>query len=61
MYAKLCVSSTAPSDDLLGVLRHVDLASLSEESHSILTFLLILLQKHSYILRDHPHLFFNVC
>ena len=28
MYAKLCVSSTAPSDDLLGVLRHVDPASL---------------------------------
>ena len=47
MYAKLCVSSTAPSDDLLGVLRHVDPASLSEESHSILTFLLILLRKHS--------------
>lgn len=57
IYAKLCVNSTASSDDLLGVLRHVDPLSLSEESHSILTSLLVLLRKHSYILRDHPHLF----
>ena len=59
IYAKLCVNSTASSDDLLGVLRHVDPTSLSEESHSILTSLLGLLRKHSYILRDHPHLFFQ--
>ena len=59
IYARLCVNSTAPSDNLLGILKHVERISLSKDSLSVVTSLLGLLRKHSYILRDHPHLFFQ--
>ena len=58
-YAKLCVNSTATTEDLLVVQKHVKSALLSEKNHSLITSLSSLLRKHCYVLRDHPHLIFQ--
>ena len=57
IYAKLCVNSTTASEDLLSTQKQVNPALLA--NNSLLTCLLSLLRKHSYILRDYPHLFFQ--
>ena len=59
VYAKLCVNSTVASNDLLTVQTHVNPTLVSEQTYSILISLLNILRKHSYVLRDHPHLFFQ--
>ena len=59
IYAKLCVNRTCPSEDLYIVLKHMQPALLQEEVHSSLKFLLNILRKHSYLLRDHPMLLFQ--
>lgn len=58
IYVKFCVSSMVFLDDFFGVLRYVDLVLLSEESYFILIFLLVLLWKYFYILRDYFYFFF---
>ena len=58
IYAKLCVKSTSALDDLLS-LNSKNSSLLSEERDFAMTSLLSLLRKHSYILFDHPHLFFQ--
>ena len=58
IYGKLCVKSTTAIEDLYSV--HTDNSSLlSEERDFVLTSLLSLLKRHSYVLVDHPHLFFQ--
>ena len=59
IYAKLCVNSTVASEDILSALKQVKPALLNDQSYSTLISLLRLLRKHSYVLRDHPHLFFQ--
>lgn len=59
IYAKLCVNSTVASEDLICTLKQVKAGMLSGQSHSVLNSLLVFLRKHSYILRDYPHLFFQ--
>ena len=59
IYAKLCVNSTVASVDILSALKQVKPALLNDQSRSTLTSLLSLLRKHSYVLREHPHLFFQ--
>ena len=59
IYARLCVNSTTSTEDLLVVQKHVKYASLSEKSHSLIMSLSSLLRKHCYVLRDHPHIFFQ--
>ncbi|KAL9961938.1 hypothetical protein ACROYT_G030982 [Oculina patagonica] len=61
IYAKLRVKSTAPTEDIFSVqkLRNCKAALLSEHSYSLLISLLKLLRKNSYLLRDHPHLWFQ--
>ena len=58
IYAKLCVKSTSALDDILS-LHSKNSSLLSEERDFAMTSLLSLLRKHSYILFDHPHLFFQ--
>ena len=59
IYAKLCVNSTTSTEDILVVQKHVKSALLTEKSHSLMTSLSSLLRKHCFVLRDHPHLFFQ--
>ena len=58
IYAKLRVKSTSAIEDLLS-LHSKNSSLLSEESDFVVTSLLSLLRKHSYLLFDHPHLFFQ--
>ena len=59
IYAKLCVNSTASSEDVCSVQKHVKPALLSEQSNSLLISLLNILRKQAYLLRDHPYLWFQ--
>ena len=59
IYAKLCVNSAVPSDDLLSVLKEIKPALLNDESRSLLTDLSKLLRKHCYLLSGHSHLLFQ--
>ncbi|XP_068681720.1 uncharacterized protein [Montipora foliosa] len=59
IYAKLCVNSTCSSEDILSVQKHIKPILLSERSQSLLISLLKVLRKHSYLLRDHPQLWFQ--
>ena len=59
IYAKLCVNSTVASVDILSALKQVNPALLNDQSRSTLISLLSLLRKHSYVLREHPRLFFQ--
>ena len=59
IYAKLCVNSTVASEDLLSVRKQVKQEMLNDQSYSVLDSWLHFLRKHSYMLRDHPHLFFQ--
>ena len=59
IYAKLCVNSAVPSEDLLSVLKEVKPALLNDESCSLLTDLSKLLRKHSFLLSGHSHLLFQ--
>ena len=59
IYAKLCVNSTAASEDLLSVRKQVKQEMLNDQSYLVLDSWLHFLRKHSYMLRDHPHLFFQ--
>ena len=59
IYAKLCVNSTVASVDILSALKQVNPALLNDQTRSTLISLLSLLRKHSYVLREHPHLFFQ--
>ena len=58
LYAKLCVKSTSAIEDLLS-LHSKNCSLVSEERDFVVTSLLSLLRKHSYILFDYPHLFFQ--
>ena len=58
LYAKLCVKSASAIEDLLS-LHSKNSRIVSEERDFVVTSLLSLLRKHSYILFDHPHLFFQ--
>ncbi|CAH3019036.1 unnamed protein product [Porites evermanni] len=58
IYAKLCVKSTTAIEDLLSLHRE-NSGIVSEERDFVVTSLLSLLRKHSYILFDYPHLFFQ--
>ena len=58
IYAKLCVKSTSAIEDLLS-LHSKNSRIVSEERDFVVTSLLSLLRKHSYILFDYPHLFFQ--
>ena len=57
--AKLCVNSTIASEDLLSVRKQVKQGMLNDQSYLVLDPWLHFLRKHSYMLRDHPHLFFQ--
>ena len=59
IYAKLCVNSTGSSEDIFSVQKHIKPILLSERSQSLLISLLKVLRKHSYLLRDHPQLWFQ--
>ena len=59
VYAKLCVNSNCPSEDLYNVQKHVRPALSHEEVCSNLELLQKVLRKHSFLLRDHPLLFFQ--
>ena len=59
IYAKLCVNSTGPSEDIFSVQKHIKPILLSERSQSLLISLLKVLRKHSYLLRDQPQLWFQ--
>ena len=59
IYAKLCVNSTVAAEDLLSVQKQVKQGMLNDQSYSVLDSWLHFLRKHSYMLRDHPHLFFQ--
>ena len=58
VYAKLCVNSNCPSEDLHNVQKHVRPA-LPQEVCSNLDLLQDVLRKHSFLLRDHPLMFFQ--
>ena len=58
IYAKLCVKSTTAIEDLLSLHRE-NSRIVSAERDFVVTSLLSILRKHSYILFDHPHLFFQ--
>ena len=58
VYAKLEVKSTSATEDLLS-LHSQNCSLLSHERDFVVTSLLSLLKKHSYILVDHPHLLFQ--
>ena len=59
IYAKLCVNSTGSSEDIFSVQKHIKPTFLSERSQSLLISLLEVLRKNSYLLRDHPQLWFQ--
>ena len=59
IYAKLCVNSTVASEDLLSVRKQVKQGMLNDQSYLVFDSWLHFLRKHSYMLRDHPHLFFQ--
>lgn len=59
IYAKLCVNSTSSSEDIVSVQKHIKPILLSKRSKSLLISLLKVLRKHSYLLRDHPQLWFQ--
>ena len=59
IYAKLCVNSMGSSEDILSVEMYIKPTLLRERSQSLLISLLKVLRKHSYLLRDHPHLWFQ--
>ena len=58
VYAKLEVKSTSATEDPLS-LHSQNCSLLSHERDFVVTSLLSLLKKHSYILVDHPHLLFQ--
>ena len=58
IYAKLCVNRTSATEDLFHI-RSQRSGLLNEQRDSVATLLYNLLRKHSYILPDHPHLFFQ--
>ena len=58
IYAKLCVKSTTAIEDLLSLHRE-NSRIVSAERDFVVTSLFSLLRKHSYILFDHPHIFFQ--
>ena len=58
IYAKLCVKSTTAIEDLLSLHRE-NSRIVSAERGFVVISLLSLLRKHSYILFDYPHLFFQ--
>ena len=58
VYAKLKVKSTSATEDLLS-LHSQNCSLLSDERDFVVTSLLSLLKKHSYILVDHPRLLFQ--
>ena len=58
-YAKLCVDKMTPTADLVTFQNHVQRSGLSERSCFLIDGLLKILQKHSHVLIDHPHLFFQ--
>ena len=58
IYGKLLVKSTTTIEDLYSY--HIENSSLlSEERDFVVTSLVSLLKKHSYVLVDQPHLFFQ--
>ena len=59
IYIRLCVNSTTSSEDIFSVHKNRKAALLSEQSNSLLMSLLKLLKRNSYLLRDHPHLWFQ--
>lgn len=59
IYAKLCVNSAVPSEDLLSILKEVKPALLNDESRSLLNDLSNLLRKHSHLLSGHSHILFQ--
>ena len=58
IYAKLCVNRTSATEDLFHI-RSQRSGLLNEQRDSVATLLYNLLRKHSYIVPDHPHLFFQ--
>ena len=60
IYAKLCISTANCLDELSRVQMQVN-AAMTKENHvaALIDALFLLLRKHSYILRDYPHLFFQ--
>jgi len=59
IYAKLCVNNTASSEDISSVQKYIKPTLLSEPSQSLLISLIKVLRKHSYLLREHPLLWFQ--
>jgi len=59
IYAKLRVNSTASSEDIFSVQKHIKPTLPGKQSQSLLISLLKVLKKHSYLLREHPHLWFQ--
>ena len=59
IYAKLCVNSAVPSEDLLSILKVVKPALLNDENRSLLHDLSNLLRKHSHLLSGHSHTLFQ--
>ena len=58
IFAKLCVNRTSATEDLFRICSQ-SAGLLNEQRDSVATLLYNLLRKHSYILLDHPHLFFQ--
>ena len=58
IYAKLCVNRTSATEDLFRICSQ-SAGLLNEQRDSVATLLHNLLRKHTYILLDHPHLFFQ--
>ena len=60
IYAKLCVSTTSCLEEFFNVLMKAKVAML-EKCHDqvLIDTLYLLLRRHSYLLRDNPHLFFQ--
>ena len=60
MYAKLCTSTANCLEELSSVQRQGNIAMTKENNvAALIDALLLLLRKHSYILKDYPHLFFQ--
>ena len=59
VYAKLCVNSTACSEEMISVQRHIKPTLLSDQSQSLIISLFKILRKYFYLLIDHPHLWFQ--
>ena len=59
IYAKLCVNSASSSEGIFSVQKRIRPILVSERSQSRLFALLKVLRKHSFLLRDHPQLWFQ--